>query len=354
MPSILTKIITEAKSKNASDIHLIPGTPITYRIDGELIPTEQNAITAEETNIFIDTILDIGMQNKLETKGQICFSTTLSNDTRIRVNIFRQRGAWALILHHISSHIPTPRELGIPESVVKLTNRRQGLILLTGVTGSGISTTLTALIEEVNKTQSKSITTIENPIEYIYQRKSSLISQREIGTDISSEAEGIYNTMKQDTDIILITEVNNQDTITAMLTAAEAGHLVFASMHLNNVISAINRLAGYFQPRSQPLIKERLSDALVGVVAQQRMKKQAQPGSAVAFEVMLADTNICNLLREDKIFQLKTAIQNGQSEGMQTMDSAIYDHYMKSNIDAKTAIYYAQNPIEMHQRVTII
>lgn len=349
----IIKILEEAQLKGASDIHLAPGTQVMFRIDGKLVRMSEDIVPPYAIEKMLEPMLSKEQQAELERAGELDFAYSISGFQRLRVNVFRQRGTYAMAIRMLSFEIPDPRKLGVPQSVVELTKKKRGLVLVTGATGSGKSTTLASLISVIAEQYEKSIITLEDPIEYLHKHGKSMVLQREIGCDSKSYANALRAALRQDPDVILVGEMRDLETIATAITAAETGHLVLSTLHTNSAPAAIDRIIDVFPPYQQQQIRVQLAGVLEGVVAQQLLPKQDAKGRIAAFEVMLANEAVCNLIREGKSYQLPSTIQTSRKEGMQTMDDAIYELYMKSYINSDTAVSYAQNPAEMKQKVQL-
>lgn len=349
----ISEILEEAKKRGASDIHLAPRTQVMFRIDGELVRMSEETIKPYEIEDLIKPMLTDEQAKMLERDGELDFAYSIKGFNRLRVNVFRQRGTYAMALRLLSFEIPTPRELGVPDAVIDLTERKRGLVLVTGATGSGKSTTLASLIGVIAKKYAKTIITLEDPIEYLHQHNKSMVLQREIGYDSKSYANALRAALRQDPDVILVGEMRDLETISIAITAAETGHLVFSTLHTNSAAAAIDRIIDVFPPHQQQQVKVQLSGVLEGIIAQQLLPRQNSGGRIAAFEVMLANPAVRNLVREGKAYQLLSVLQTSRKEGMQTMDDAIYDLYMKSYISSETAISYAQDQGGMKQKVQL-
>lgn len=347
----IAEILQAAKERGASDIHLAPRTQVMFRVDGELVAMSEEEIKPLEIEELIKPMLTKQQSDELEKAGELDFAYSIAGFNRIRVNVFRQRGTYAMAMRLLSFDIPTPKSLGVPESIVELTGRKRGLVLVTGATGSGKSTTLAALIGVIAKNYAKTIITLEDPIEYLHQHNRAMVLQREIGYDSMTYANALRAALRQDPDVILVGEMRDLETISIAITAAETGHLVFSTLHTNSAAASIDRMIDVFPPHQQQQIRIQLAGVLEGVVAQQLLPKQGQGGRIAAFEVMLANPAVRNLIREGKSYQLQSILQTNKKEGMQTMDDAIYDLYMKSYISAETAVSYAQDTGGMRQKL---
>ena len=346
--------LTLAKQKDASDIHISPGNPLMLRIDGELIPQSEFILKPTEINGILRPVMTDEQFAQLEEIGELDFAFSVPGFSRIRANVFRQRGTYAAALRILSYEVPQPETLGIPKPVVDLTLKRRGLVLVTGATGSGKSTTLASLIEIIANRDRKNIITLEDPIEYLHSNKKAIVSQREIGCDTGSYASALRAALRQDPDVILVGEMRDLETISTAITAAETGHLVFSTLHTNSAADAIDRMIDVFPPHQQQQIRIQLAGVLEGVIAQQLMPRSDTSGRVAAFEVLLANSAVRNLIREGKSFQLPSIIQTSKKEGMQTMDDAITNIFYRSQISALTAITYAHDSESMQSKLQII
>lgn len=349
----IKEILETAQQRGASDIHLAPGTQVMFRIDGKLIRMSDDIVPPFTIEKMIEPMLCKEQQDELALAGELDFAYSIPGFKRLRVNVFRQRGTYAMAIRILSFEIPSPKKLGVPQSVIDLTEKKRGLVLVTGATGSGKSTTLASLIGTIAERYEKSIITLEDPIEYLHQHGKSMVIQREIGYDSKSYANALRAALRQDPDVILVGEMRDLETISTAITAAETGHLVFSTLHTNSATAAIDRIIDVFPPYQQQQIRVQLAGVLEGVIAQQLLPCQNSNGRVAAFEVMLANSAVRNLIREGKSYQLPSTIQTSRKDGMQVMDDAIYDLYMKSYIDSDTAVSFAQDPAGMRQKVQL-
>lgn len=350
--SKIEDILVEGNNRGASDIHLCPRSPVMFRIDGELVPMSEEFIKAFEIEEMIKPMLTEEQMQELEKMGELDFAYSIAGFNRVRVNVFRQRGTYAMALRILSFEVPLPKELGVPEAVVNLTTKKRGLVLVTGATGSGKSTTLASLIGTIAKNYKKTIITLEDPIEYLHKHGKSMVLQREIGYDSMSYANAVRAALRQDPDVILVGEMRDLETISIAITAAETGHLVFSTLHTNSAASAVDRMIDVFPPHQQQQIRVQLASVLEGIIAQQLLPKEGG-GRVAAYEVLLAIPSVRNLIREEKSFQIPSIIQTNKKMGMQTMDDAIYDLFMKSYIDVETAITFAHDANGMAQKINL-
>ena len=349
----IEEILRLAKEIDASDIHMAPGSPLMFRINGRLIPQNEDIMKPADVDAAIKPVMTKEQLEELESVGELDFAFSIPGFSRVRVNIFSQRGTYAASLRILSYEVPSPEKLGIPASVVELTNRKRGLILVTGTAGSGKSTTLASLVEVIAERDYKNIITIEDPIEYLHSHKRSIVSQREIGVDTDNYANGVRAALRQDPDVIMIGEMHDMETFSMALAAAETGHLVFSTLHTSNTVDAIARIVDVFPPHQQQQIRVQLASVLRGIVAQQLLPRSDIRGRMAAFEVLLANPSVRELIRDGKNHHIPSLIQKSRKEGMQSMDNAILDAYMRSEIAMDTAISYAHDPDSMSQKVQI-
>ena len=350
----LDEILQEAVDRHASDIHITAGRPVIFRIDGDLRPLDSDKLTPEpNAELGVPLFADNDrLVETMEKTGEIDFAHSLYGRGRFRVNVFKQRGTLAMVMRLLPFKIPAPRELGLPASVQELCQRKRGLVLVTGATGSGKSTTLASLINMINKTYSKHIITMEDPIEYLHRHEKSIVNQREIGDDTESYAGALRAALREDPDVILVGEMRDLETIQTAITAAETGHLVFSTLHTNNAADTINRVIDVFPPHQQQQIRVQLASVIECVISQQLLPIQTGSGRVAAFEVMMGTSAVRNLIREGKAFQIPSMIQTSKKQGMQSMDDALYNLYIGGLISAENCLNYAQDAIAMSRKVT--
>jgi len=346
----LLKVMFE---KGASDIHVTTGSPPQLRINGELIPLKLPPLTASETKKLCYSILTDTQKHKFEEDNELDLSFGVKGLSRFRANIFMQRGAVAGAFRAIPLEIKTFEDLKLPPIVQKLSEKPRGLILVTGPTGSGKSTTLAAMIDKINRERHSHIVTIEDPIEFVHPHKNCLINQREIGADTQSFKRALKSILRQDPDIVLIGELRDIETIEAALTIAETGHLVFATLHTNSCAQTINRIVDVFPAYQQPQVRAQLSFVLEGVLSQALLPKANGQGRALAMEIMVPNPAIRNLVREDKVHQIYSQMQVGQSKfGMQTMNQSLADLYVKRIATLEEACGRSSDPDELRQIIS--
>jgi len=346
------KILEFSSNQGASDIHLDPNSPLMLRIDGSLVPVTEQPLTGEDTLKITQSMITESQWEEIKQVGELDFAFSLPGFPRVRVNAFRQRGDYGLALRILSAQIPSPQQLGLPKAVVDLTGKKRGLVLVTGATGSGKSTTLASLINEIAVNYSKNIITLEDPIEYVHTHKRSVVSQREVGPDTLSYANGVRAALREDPDVILVGEMRDLETISTAITAAETGHLVFSTLHTNSTADAVDRVIDVFPPHQQQQIRIQFASVIEGIIAQQLLPR-TNGGRVAAFEVLLANAAVRNLIREGKAFQIPTTIQTSKREGMQSMDDNIFDLYASSYITREQAISFALDQTVMANRTAM-
>lgn len=347
----LDEILIQSVKVRASDIHLTTGRPPSYRIDGVLAPIEGERLIPQMLEDILMPLMDVRHREELQNNGQTDFAYAISGVGRFRVNVFKQRGTLASVMRSLPFNIPEPEDLGIPAEVVEMTTRKRGLILVTGPTGSGKSTTLASLIHVINRNYPYHIITLEDPIEYLHRHDKSVVNQREIGSDSTDYAQALRAALREDPDVILVGEMRDLETISTAITAAETGHLVFSTLHTIGADKTIDRIIDVFPPNQQQQIRIQLASVLECVVSQQLLKKADGSGRVAALEVLFANNAVRNLIRESKTYQIASIMQTNKRAGMQTMDDALYDLYMIKLIDADNAVTYAQDPVSMNKKV---
>ena len=322
----------------ASDLHITVAFPPVMRINGKLERYGEVSLMPSDNISLVKQILDEEKFKILEEKGEIDTSISYHQLGRFRVNIFRQRGTYGIAIRTVALKIPTMDELGLPPVMKELARKKRGLILVTGPTGSGKSTTLASMIDFINKERNSHILTLEDPIEYLHKHNKSIVNQREIGQDSDSFANALRASLRQDPDVILVGEMRDLETIAIALTAAETGHLVLSTLHTIGAAKTVDRIIDVFPPHQQPQILVQLAAVLEGVISQQLLTKADNSGRVAAMEIMVVTTAIRNLIREGKTHQIQTAIQTGMKFGMQAMDTALTDLYMKKLISKEALL----------------
>jgi twitching motility protein PilT len=347
----LTTLLRLLLERNGTDLHLTTGVPPYIRVDGRLMPLEQfPPLTPKETKRLAYSVLTDVQKHKFEAEKELDFSFGIRGLSRFRANVFNQRGAVAMAVRTIPFRIPSFEELGLPKVVADFAHKPKGLILVTGPTGCGKSTTLAAVIDKINRDRNLHIVTIEDPIEYLHEHRSSIVNQREILADTMSFAHALRSVLRQDPDVILIGEMRDLETIQAALRCAETGHLTFATLHTNSTVQTINRIIDVFPPHQQEQIRTQLSFVLEGVVCQALLPRRSGEGRVLALEIMCPNDAIRNLIREDKIHQIYSSMQMGQDRyGMITMNQSLFDLYMRKKITLQTAMASSLRPEELEQ-----
>ncbi len=341
--SEITKFLDFAIEKNASDIHICVGIPLMIRIDGKLLPMGDTAgITQEKVRELIMSFTPEDMIAVLRQKKEVDFSFGYKS-MRFRVNIYYQKGTEAASLRLISKNIPGFQELGLPPILEKFTEHNQGFVVITGPTGSGKSTTLATLIDKINTEKKKHIVTIEDPIEYVFEHKQSIISQREVGSDTNTFGRALRSALREDPDVVLVGEMRDMETIEAALTLAETGHLVFTTLHTNSAAQTADRIVSIFPPHLQQQISSQLASVLVGVVSQ-RLVPKVNGGRVLASEIMIANPAIKSLIRDGKSFQIPNVIQTSASEGMISLDKVLAEYVSRGDVTLEDALAYSLDP----------
>ena len=347
----LDEILRMSVEEKASDIHFTAGCPPYYRIDGVLTPFKGDKLLPTDLEALLLPILDNRHRNELETNGQTDLAYAISGVGRFRVNVYKQRGTLASAMRCLPFSIPDADSLGIPAEVQALTAKKRGLVLVTGPTGRGKSTTLASLVDIMNRKYPYHIITLEDPIEYLHRHQCSVVNQREIGSDSNDYAQALRAALREDPDVILVGEMRDLETISTALTAAETGHLVLSTLHTIGADKTIDRIIDVFPPNQQQQVRVQLASVLECIISQQLIRREDGRGRVAALEVLFANTAIRNMIRENKTYQIISAMQTGKRQGMQTMDDAIYELFLRGDISADSAVSYAQKPGEMSGKV---
>lgn len=321
--------------RKASDVHISVGAPAVYRINGELT-ADGPAFTPNQTESLAKSMMTEAQWQQYGEIGELDLSYTIADTSRFRVNVYKQRGCTSVAVRVIPNHVPTFARLGLPPSLSKLTQQPYGLVLVTGPTGSGKSTTLAAFIDHINTTQKRHIITLEDPIEYLHEHQLSMIDQREIGLDTRGFGTALRAALRQDPDVILIGEMRDLETMHTAITAAETGHLVFATMHTSGAVQTIERVIDVFPPTQQAQIRVQLASILQGIAAQKLIRSSSGEGRVAAVEILLNSPAVANLIRSDKLHQIHSVLQTGRSHGMQTMQQHIQELVAEGKIAKST------------------
>ena len=339
----LKSFLLKAAQQNASDVHFAVGKHPTLRVDGELQALSgEDVLTEEDTKTISDMILNDERKRYLASEGHVGFSYNFENKARFRTNIFYQKGYISIVMRLIQSKIRTLEELSMPTTLYDLCNRSQGLVLITGPVGHGKSTTMAAMIDYINHNQDKHVLTIEDPIEYLYEQDRCIINQREVGEDSKSFSTALRASFREDANVILIGEMRDLDTISTTMTAAETGHLIFATLHTNNSAETIDRIIDVFPSHQQNQIRSQLSSVLVAVISQ-RLIPKIGGGRIPAVEVMIKNHAIENLIRENRAFQIDSVIETSLKDGMISLDKSLENLVRKGIITVDDAYTYATN-----------
>jgi len=337
--------------KQASDLHICQASPPVIREDGKLKRLNYEEFTPQEIQRMMYDIISDENINKFETTLELDFSYSLPRRARFRVNMYRDKGSVAAAFRLIPQKIPTTEQLNLPPILNRLCEKPRGLILVTGPTGSGKSTSLAAMINHINTNFAHHIITIEDPIEYLHEHKQSVINQREVGSDTRSFLNALRGSLREDPDILLVGEMRDMETISLAITAAETGHLVFATLHTNNAAESVDRMIDVFPPGQQEQIRVQLSNNLVAIISQQLLPRAGSGGRVPANEIMIASSAIRNLIREAKTHQITSMIQTSGNAGMITMDQCLRDLYLKGFITLEDGMSRCQNPDELRKMI---
>ena len=332
-------LLEETVARGASDLHVTVATPPAVRVRGKLVRLESfDALEPDTTQSLLYSILSSEQQKHLEVDRQVDLAYEIPGLARFRVNIYFQRDSLGAAFRQIPTDIKSVEELGLPESLHELTKKPRGIVLVTGPTGSGKSTTLAALVDEINRTRNDHILTIEDPIEFVHKHKSCIVNQREIGVDAVSFAQGLRGALRQDPDVILVGEMRDLETIATALTAAETGHLVFATVHTQSAPSTIDRIIDVFPPAQQEQVRMQLSLSLQGIITQTLLPTADGRGRVAALEILFPDDAVRNLIRQGKVEQIYSVMQTNTSRGMQTLEQALADLVLRGVITQNIAL----------------
>lgn len=348
----LHQLLRAMIEKGASDMHITTGAPPLLRVDGHVVPLKLEPLGPVETKQLCYSVLTEEQKIEFEKTKELDLSFGVKNLSRFRGNIFMQRGAVSAAFRAIPFKILSFDELGLPEVVATLADKPRGLILVTGPTGSGKSTTLASIIDKINSEKRQHIMTIEDPIEYLHPHKRSIVNQREIGADTGTFKKALKYVLRQDPDVVLVGEMRDLETIEAALTIAETGHLVFATLHTNSALQSINRVIDVFPPHQQPQVRAQLSFVLEGVLSQLLLPRAGAPGRVLCMEVMVPNSAIRNLIREDKVHQIYSQMQVGQGKhGMQTMNQSLFSLYARRLISLDEAMGRSSDQDELRTMI---
>ena len=336
----LKELLIKTVEEKASDLHITAGSPPRVRKGGKLIPISDQKLSVDDTKKIIESELSDTNKEKLNSKAEIDYSISVPGVSRFRVNVFNQRGNLAAAYRRLPYEIPSIDSLGLPQAVVDLTKRRKGLVLITGTTGSGKSTTLASIIYKITQELEGHIITIEDPIEYLYPHSKAQVNQREVGVDTESFASGLKSALRQDPDVVVVGELRDMESMAAAITIAETGHLVFGTLHTNTASGTINRLVDAFPAEKQDVIRINLSMSLLAVVAQQLIPNKIGERS-LATEVLISTPAIQSLIRENNVHQIDNYIKSGKNEGMIRMDDSLLNLFKMGEISSDDVLKYS-------------
>jgi twitching motility protein PilT len=343
----LRSLLEEMIERDASDLHIVAGERPKLRVDGDIVNSGVEVVlTPKDTLSIAYSVLTENQKKRFETESELDFSFGIQNLARFRGNCFKQRGCVSLVIRQIPFNVKTFEELGLPGVVAKLAERPRGLVLVTGPTGSGKSTTLAAMIDKINREMKGHIITVEDPIEFIHRHQSCIVNQREIGTDTMSFSAALKYALRQDPDVVLIGEMRDLETIAAALTIAETGHLAFATLHTNSAMESINRIIDVFPSHQQSQIRAQLAFVLEGVLTQTLLQKAKGRGRVMAAEIMVCTPAIRALIRDNKVHQIESAMQAGKKYGMQTLNDALYQLYLGREVLKEECLRVTPTPNE--------
>ncbi|HKV70928.1 MAG TPA: type IV pilus twitching motility protein PilT [Gemmatimonadales bacterium] len=352
MPVNLRALLEEMIEKDASDLHIVAGECPKIRVDGDIVSASgTEVLTPKDTLSLAYSVLTENQKKRFETENELDFSFGIQNLARFRGNCFKQRGCVSLVIRQIPFNVKTFDDLGLPPIIAKLTEKPRGLVLVTGPTGSGKSTTLAAMIDKINKEMKGHIITVEDPIEFIHRHQSCIVNQREVGTDTNSFQAALKYALRQDPDVVLVGEMRDLDTIQAALTIAETGHLAFATLHTNSAAESINRIIDVFPSHQQSQIRAQLAFVLEGVLTQTLLQRAKGRGRIMAAEIMVCTPAIRALIRDDKVHQIESSMQAGKKFGMQTLNDALYQLYMAREVTKDECLRVSGNPNEFLRQI---
>ena len=352
LPVNLRALLDEMLKRGASDLHITAGERPKLRVDGEVVNSSVDyVLTPRDTLAIAYSILTEAQKKRFEVEDELDFSFGIQNLSRFRGNVFKQRQCVSMVVRQIPFQIKTTEELGLPPVLTKLAERPRGLVLVTGPTGSGKSTTLAAMIDKINREERGHILTVEDPIEFVHKHQGCIVNQREVGQDTRSFSTALKYALRQDPDVVLIGEMRDQETISAGLTIAETGHLAFATLHTNSCAETINRIIDVFPSNQQAQIRAQLAFVLEGVVTQTLLPKAKGSGRVAACEIMVCTPAIRACIRDDKVHQIYSIMQAGKKFGMQTMNDALYQVYIQGQVTLETALQHSSDPNELLRMV---
>ncbi|MFI3141188.1 MAG: PilT/PilU family type 4a pilus ATPase [Clostridia bacterium] len=346
----INEIINIGSQMKASDIHLCVGRNIQYRVQGNLVCVQEEILQSSDVEQYARSLTDETLFEKIDQDLSVDFAKTIGNQVRIRCNIYKTNGNYACAIRILPHEIPSCESLDIPQSVIDISNKTKGLVLVTGPTSHGKTTTIASLINRINENENKHIITLEDPIEYVHTHKKSIVNQREIYSDAHSFASGLRAALRQDPDVILVGEMRDCETISTALTAAETGHLVLATLHTMDCATTINRIIDVFEPAQQAQIRVMLADVIECIVSQ-RLVPLKDGTRAAVYEVMTATSAIRNLIRENKTFQIYSQIQISRKDGMQTLDESLINLYNTGLVEKNELLKISTDPVSLQRKM---
>ena len=346
-PVSLRTLLDEVIERDASDLHITAGDRPKLRVDGDIVNSNsEHVLSPRDTLQLAYSVLTENQKKRFEMEDELDFSFGIANLARFRGNVFKQRGCVSMVVRQIPFQIKTFADLQLPAVIASFAERPRGLVLVTGPTGSGKSTTLAAMIDKINTERRGHIITVEDPIEFIHRHRSCIINQREVGADTKSFASALKYALREDPDVILIGEMRDLETIQAAITIAETGHLVFATLHTNSAAEAINRIIDVFPAHQQSQVRAQLAFVLEGIITQVLLPKVSGRGRAMAAEVLVVTPAIRALIRDDKVHQIYSSMQSGKKFGMQTMNDALYQLYLSREVTDEECLRVSGDPNE--------
>ncbi len=340
----LNRLLSAVNDFDASDLHLVAGVPPAFRVNGEIIIADEDALTEDQISAMANSLMNDLQRKKFEEEWELCISILHSVAGRVRATFYRRNNHAEMSFRFCGDKVSTRQELGLPEKLDDLARKPNGLVLITGPTGAGKTTTLNYLVDLINSERRCKIVTIKDPIEFVHENKRAIVVQQEVLTDVRSFNRALIHVLRQDPDVIVVGEIRNHEAISTALTAAETGHLVLATMHSPNVSHALERIIGVFEGGAQKQIIMQLSNSLQGIIAQDLLPSADRTHRVLAYELLIATGAIRNLIRENQLYLLENTLQTGRKEGMVLMDNCLYELYCKCAITYDTAVSRARHP----------
>lgn len=343
-------LLAQAVERGASDLHLVAGSPPALRVNGEIILTDGDALSAAELEQCATALLSHDQQQSFQREGELCASLQVPGDGRVRVTVYRRDGHPEFSIRFCGDYLGQREDLGLPAKLDELARRPNGLLLVTGPSGSGKTTTLNYLVDLINRERRCKIVTIEDPIEYVHRNQRAIVVQEEVLTDTRSFNRALIHVLRQDPDVIVIGEIRDHEAIATALTAAETGHLVLATLHSPSVVHALERIIGVFEGPAQKQIILQLSSTLQGIISQELLPSVDRARRTLAYELLVATTAVRNVIRENQLHMLETVIQTGAKEGMMLFDTCLYDLYCRCQVNYDVALSRARHPERLAKR----